>query len=222
MRHCLLRINCFVLPVIPLLKVPKKHQQLAPRRCWLYSSLDFPYLITAIKDEQIFDCFPNSVLKVFITLDNEVSFTNKYSLVATINHSGGLDRGYYRAFIKDALSKQWFSCNDNVVLNVNEKTLCNSLSYALFDLKSFSISYLFIIVSCKGVLLLLALSLGVTTPLITPVTQSSGLTTLVYLNCVEKLFKGVEQPWFCLWGATTSHITPVNKYSTINCGKAEC
>ena len=31
----------------------------------------------AIKDKRIFDCFPNSVLKVPITLDNKVSFTNK-------------------------------------------------------------------------------------------------------------------------------------------------
>ena len=90
----------------------------------------------AIKDKQIFDCFPNSVLKVPITLDDEVSFIDKYSLVATINHSGSLDRGYYWAFTKDALSKQWFSCNDKVVLNVHEKTLCNSSSYALFYLKS--------------------------------------------------------------------------------------
>ena len=90
----------------------------------------------AIKDEQIFDCFPNSVLKVPITIDDEVSFSNKYSLVATINHSGSLDRGHYWAFIKDTLSKQWFSCNDKVVLNLNEKTLCNSSSDILFYLKS--------------------------------------------------------------------------------------
>ena len=90
----------------------------------------------AIKDEQLFDCFPNSVLKFPIALDDEVSFTNKYCLFATINHSGGLDRGHYWTFIKDALSKQWFSCNDKVVLHVNEKTLCNSSSHVLFHLKS--------------------------------------------------------------------------------------
>ena len=75
-----------------------------------------------MKDEQFFDCFPNSVLNVPLTLDNEMSFINKYSLVATINHSGSLDRGHYWAFIQDALSKQWFSCSGKVVLNVNEKT----------------------------------------------------------------------------------------------------
>ena len=75
-----------------------------------------------VKDKQFFDCFQNSVLKVPITLDDEVSVTNKYPLVATINHSGSLDRGHYWAFIKDALSKQWFSCNNKVVENVNEKT----------------------------------------------------------------------------------------------------
>ena len=87
-------------------------------------------MITAIKDEQFFDCFSNSVLKVPIKFDDE------YSLVPTINCSGGLDRGHYWAFIKDALSKPWFPCNGKVVLNVNEKTLCNSSSYVLFNLKS--------------------------------------------------------------------------------------
>ena len=62
----------------------------------------------AIKDEQFFDCFPNSVLKVPIMIGDEVSFTNKYSLVATINHSGSLDRCHYWAVIKDALSKHDF------------------------------------------------------------------------------------------------------------------
>ena len=88
-----------------------------------------------IKEKQIFECFPNSVLKVSITLDDEVSFTNKYPLVAAINHSGSLDRGRYWAFIKDALSKQWFYCNDKVVLNVNEKTFCNSSLCVFFYLK---------------------------------------------------------------------------------------
>ena len=90
----------------------------------------------AIKDEQIFDCFLKIVLKVPITLKDEVSFTNKYSLVATINHSGSLDRGRYWAFIRDALSKQWFSCNDKVILNVNEITLFNSSSCIASYLKS--------------------------------------------------------------------------------------
>ena len=89
-----------------------------------------------MKDEQFFDCFPNSVLNVPFTLDSEVSFINKYSLAATINHSGSLDRGYYWALIQDALSKQWFSFNGKVVLNLNEKTLCNSSLCVLFCLIS--------------------------------------------------------------------------------------
>ena len=89
-----------------------------------------------IKEKQIFDCFPNSVLKIRITHDDEMSFTNKYSLIATTNHSGSLDRVHNWDFIKDALSKQWFFCNAKVVLNVNEKTFCSNSSYVLFYLKS--------------------------------------------------------------------------------------
>ena len=57
----------------------------------------------------MFDCFPNSVLNVPVTLHDEVSFNNKNSLVAMVNHSGSLDRGYYRAFITDACSCGSFS-----------------------------------------------------------------------------------------------------------------
>ena len=53
-------------------------------------------------------------------------------------------------------------------------------------------------------------------------TESSELMTLEYPSFHEKLCEGLDQPWFCLWGATTSHATPVNKYSTRNCGKGEC
>ena len=71
-----------------------------------------------------------------ITLNDEVSFTSKYSLAATTNHSDSLDRGHYWVFIRDALSKHWFSCNDKMVLNVNKKSLCNSSSYVHLYLKS--------------------------------------------------------------------------------------
>ena len=73
----------------------------------------------AIKDKQFFDYFPNILLK--ITLDAEVSCSNKSLLVATINHSASLDRGHNWAFIKDAPSKHWFSYKDKVVLNLNKK-----------------------------------------------------------------------------------------------------
>ena len=36
-----------------------------------------------------------------IPVEDEVSFINKYSLIATINHSGTLNRGHYWAFIKE-------------------------------------------------------------------------------------------------------------------------
>ena len=39
----------------------------------------------------------------------------------------------------------------------------------------------------------------------------------MYPSCHEKLCNEVDQPWFYIWGATISHITPVNKYSIVNC-----
>ena len=67
-----------------------------------------------------------------ITVEDEVSFTNKYSLIATINHSGTLNRGHYWAFIKDLHSSSWYSCNDKLIFNVEERSLSNTSSYILF------------------------------------------------------------------------------------------
>ena len=67
-----------------------------------------------------------------ITIEDDVSFTNKYSLIATINHSGTLNRGHYWAFIKDLHSSSLYSCNDKLVFNVEENSVNNTTSYILF------------------------------------------------------------------------------------------
>ena len=52
------------------------------------------------KDQQVFNCSPELKLKVPITVEDEVSFSSKHSLVASINHSGALDQGHYWAVVK--------------------------------------------------------------------------------------------------------------------------
>ena len=56
------------------------------------------------------------------------TFINKYSLIATINHLGNLNRGHYWACIKDLHSSCWYSCNDKLVFNVEESSLNNTIS----------------------------------------------------------------------------------------------
>ena len=88
-----------------------------------------------IKDANFFSCTQsesNKHLLVPITVEDEVSFTNKYSLIATINHSGTLNRAHYCAFIKDLHSSSSYSCNDKLVFNVEERSLSNITSYILF------------------------------------------------------------------------------------------
>ena len=68
-------------------------------------------------------------------MEDEVSFTNKYSLIATINHSGTLNRGLYWAFIKDLHSSTWHSCNDKSVFHVEENYVNNATSYILLTAK---------------------------------------------------------------------------------------
>ena len=88
-----------------------------------------------IKDANFFSCTQsesNKHLVVPITVEDEVSCTNKYSLIATINHSGTLNRGHYWAFIKGLHSSSWYSCNDKLVFNVEERSLNNISPYILF------------------------------------------------------------------------------------------
>ena len=63
-----------------------------------------------VKNENFFSCTQSESSKdltVPITIEDEVSFTNKYSLIATINDSGTLNRGHYWAFVKDLHSSCW-------------------------------------------------------------------------------------------------------------------
>ena len=65
-------------------------------------------------------------LTVPITIEDEVSFINKYSITATINHYGTLITGHYWACIKDLHSPCWYLCHDKLVSNVEESYLNNT------------------------------------------------------------------------------------------------
>ena len=91
-----------------------------------------------VKNENFFSCTQsesNKDLTVPITIEGEVSFTNKYSLISTINHSGTFNRGHYWAFIKDLHSSTWYSCNDKSDFNVEEGYVNNTTSCILFHSK---------------------------------------------------------------------------------------
>ena len=85
-----------------------------------------------IKDQQVFNCSCELELKVPIIIEDEVSFSNKYSLVASINHSGTLNQEHYWAVVKNLNSGNWLSCNDKVVLTVPQHSLSNTTSYIVF------------------------------------------------------------------------------------------
>ena len=88
-----------------------------------------------VKDETLINCTQSQLgqyLTVPITIKNEVSLINKYSLIVTINHSGILSKGHYWACIKDLHLPCWYLCNDKLVSNVKESYLNNTTSYILF------------------------------------------------------------------------------------------
>ena len=92
-----------------------------------------------VKDESLVNCTQNQsgqYLTVPITIKDEVSFINKYSLIATNSNSGTLSRRHYFACIKDLHSSCWYSCNDKLVYNVEESYLNITTSYILFYSKA--------------------------------------------------------------------------------------
>ena len=90
------------------------------------------------KDNRLVECLPNKnhLLKIPIRIDDTVSFSKEFSLVATINHSGNLNAGHYWAFIKESTSNSWLQCNDRSVLKVKPSALSNNSCYVLFYVKN--------------------------------------------------------------------------------------
>ena len=71
-------------------------------------------------------------------MEQEVFFSTKYSLMASINHSGTLKQSHYWAIVKDLNSGDWLSHNDKVVLTVPHIPSITT-SYILFLQEKLSI-----------------------------------------------------------------------------------
>ena len=87
-----------------------------------------------IKNTDFVECLPETthVLRVPIQTGDSILFTNQYSLIATINHSGTLQAGHYWAFIKDHSTNNWLKRNHRTVLKVKQAThTLNNTSYVL-------------------------------------------------------------------------------------------
>ena len=70
-----------------------------------------------------------------------------YHLIATINHTGNLNRGHYTSFIKIPNSTSLLHCNDPAVLRANENKVSNTSSYIT---STNHIKFFFLIALCKG------------------------------------------------------------------------
>ena len=94
-------------------------------------------------------------------------FFNNYCLEAKINHLDSFNNRHYLAIVKHGNTNQWFSCNYKVVLQIWTDDLSNKTLYVIFFVRKW-FSLFFLLFSYKGALSIETLSLGVTTPHITP------------------------------------------------------
>ena len=74
-------------------------------------------------------CTPDLVVPV---VHNDIKLQIKYRLLATINHTGSLQRGHYTSFINSGGSDKWFFCNDAAILDSPKARVNNSSSYICF------------------------------------------------------------------------------------------
>lgn len=90
-----------------------------------------------LKNNKFVNCLASNddIFRVRSQPTDDISFTNKYSLAATINHSGTLGAGHYWAFIKDRSCGSWLRCDDKAVVRVAPSDLNNSSVYVLFFVK---------------------------------------------------------------------------------------
>ena len=63
--------------------------------------------------------------------DNVVTHQKEYHLIATISHTGNLNKGHYTSFIKMLNLKSWFNYNHAAVLRADENKVNNTLSYTV-------------------------------------------------------------------------------------------
>ena len=119
-----------------------------------------------VKDETLVTCTQSQAgqyITVPITIEDEISFMNKFPLIATISHSGTLNRGHYWAFIKDLHLSYSYSCNDKLLSHVEESYLNNTTSYILLYRSVIFFQDLLKYIFCKRVLSFRTFSLGVRT-----------------------------------------------------------
>ena len=122
----------------------------------------------------------NKDLTVPITVEDEVSFTKKYSLIATINHSGTLNRGHCWAFIKDLHSSTWYFAMTSqfLMLKIIMSIMLHHTSFFTAKFKFFPRIFQIFSWFCKAVLSFQTRSLGVTTPHITPILYENWVCSL--------------------------------------------
>ena len=79
--------------------------------------------------DNLFVRYPLQDLKITVD-DGEVIFKQTFSLCATINHSGGMHNGHYKAVIKEK-SGRWFICNDAAVIPIQNHEVVDFTAYTL-------------------------------------------------------------------------------------------
>ena len=170
-----------------------------------------------VKDMSLVNCVSEQ-LSFSVDLDDEVQCRKSYHLVASICHSGTLAAGHYTAHILHKQDSQWLLCNDKAVLPIQSSEIDNKHSYVLFYELSylFNCCFFFLSFYAEQGGLIIFFSSGLTTLLITPVTQVRF--TYKSLQILLEETKQGGEITISSSGMTTPLITSVNPSANIEFG----
>ncbi|KAI6242856.1 Ubiquitin carboxyl-terminal hydrolase [Aphelenchoides fujianensis] len=90
-----------------------------------------PYTTAVVKkDPKMKEIRQNS------TIDRLQRSSNRYELLAVVNHNGGTDSGHYSCYVRHQ-PDQWFRCNDMEIMRDELESVLGSEGYLLFYTKTF-------------------------------------------------------------------------------------
>ena len=81
-----------------------------------------------MKDNQVFNCFPELELRFLMTVEDEVNTLLWHQLIIQVHWT----KANTGVLVKDLNSEGWLACNEKVALTVPQHSLNNTTSYILF------------------------------------------------------------------------------------------
>ncbi|KAI6172006.1 Ubiquitin carboxyl-terminal hydrolase [Aphelenchoides besseyi] len=132
------QLSLKTLPMVACFHLKRFEHTVLNRRKKIHSVIRFPeqidltpYTTAYCKAGQ-----SNGVARENLPLDLLSRSSNRYDLLAVVNHNGSTESGHYSCFVRHHIDK-WYKCNDMIIVQDELESVLGSEGYLLFYTKSF-------------------------------------------------------------------------------------